>query len=112
VLDFRGRLAAKLPGKLNTANKALAVLKTILKEALFPRGHRAGSTAGVGNLKESRKEAGVFTEDELRALFPADPPGPWKDLQGYACFLLAATTGMRRGRSWRSAGGTWTSPPN
>ena len=97
VLDYRSRLAEQLGSKVNTSNKALAVLKTILKEALFREDLPRDPTAGVGNLKEDRKEAGIFTAEELRAMFPVVGLGPWKNLQGKTVFLVAATTGMRRG---------------
>jgi integrase len=82
---------------VNTANKALAVLKTICKEAFFREDLDRDPTSGVGNLKEIRKEPGIFTAEELRALFPAEGLGPWKGLLDKTCFLLAADTGMRRG---------------
>lgn len=97
VLDYRSRLAALLGSKVNTANKALAVLKTILKEALFREDIARDPTAGVGNLKEDRKEAGIFTVEELRAIFPVTGLGPWKDLQTRNVFFVAASMGMRRG---------------
>jgi integrase len=97
VLDFRGRLAELLPDHPNTANKALAVLKTILKEAFFREDIARDPTVGVGNLKEHRKEAGIFTAEELRAMFPAEGLGPWRTLQEKDVFLVAASTGMRRG---------------
>ena len=97
VLDFRARLTRKLGAKVNTANKTLAVLKTILKEAVFREDLSRDPTAHVGNLKEHRKEAGIFTADELRALFPLEGLGPWSDLQTKICFLVAGSTGMRRG---------------
>jgi len=97
VLDCRSRLAALLGEKVNTANKALAVLKTILKEALFREDFRRDPTAGVSNLKEDRGEARIFMAAELRALFPVAGLGPWKDLQTKDVFLVAASTGMRRG---------------
>ena len=99
VLDFRARLTRKLGAKVNTANKTLAVLKTILKEAVFREDLSRDPTAHVGNLKEHRKEAGYFTADELRALFPLEGLGPWSDLQTKICFLVAGSTGMRRGET-------------
>ncbi|MGD0728179.1 MAG: site-specific integrase [Spirochaetia bacterium] len=97
ILDYRSRLAALLGSKVNTANKTLAVLKTILKEALFREDLQRDPTAGVGNLKEDRGEAGIFTAAELRALFPVAGLGPWKNIQDKTVFLVAASTGMRRG---------------
>jgi integrase len=97
VLDYRSRLAELLGSKVNTANKALAVLKTILKEALFREDLTRDPTAGVGNLKEDRGEAGIFTAAELLALFPVVGLGPWKSIQEKTVFRVAASTGMRRG---------------
>lgn len=97
ILDYRSRLAKLLGSKVNTANKALGVLKTILKEALFREDIARDPTAGVGNLKEDRGEAGIFTAEELRKLFPVVGLGPWKNIQEKTVFLVAASTGMRRG---------------
>jgi integrase len=97
VLDFRARIKRKLATHLNTANKSLAVLKTICKEAFFREDLDRDPTAGVGNLKENRREPGIFTAGELQALFPAEGLGPWKSLLDKTCFLLAADSGMRRG---------------
>ena len=55
------------------------------------------SCPGIGVSRYQPKEVGVFTAGELKVFFPATPPGPWGDLTGYAVFLTAATTGMRRG---------------
>jgi len=41
-------------------------------------------------------ERGIFSREELRALFPADGLGPWGSLQAYTVFLMAATVGARR----------------
>lgn len=41
----------------------------------------------------------MFKAEELKALFPAKPSGPWQNLTGYTVFLTAATTGMRRGET-------------
>jgi integrase len=49
-------------------------------------------------VKYRRGERGVFTREEMKRLFPAgvEEFGPWRDLAAKTCFLLAATTGMRR----------------
>jgi integrase len=105
VFDFRRRLVSKLGEKVNTANKVLGVLKVIIREAVLREDIDRDPTARVGNLAEHRKEAGVFTAQELRALFPLEGLGPWEDLQAKTVFLVAAMTGMRRGEllalKWR-----------
>ena len=96
ILDFRERLIEKL-GYTRTVQKAVGVLKTILKEAFFREDISRDPTVGIGVSRYQPKEIGVFTAEELKTLFPEKPPGPWGDLTGYAVFLTAATTGMRRG---------------
>lgn len=96
ILDFRERLIEKL-GYTRTVQKAVGVLKTILKEAYFREDISRDPTVGIGVSRYQPKEIGVFTAEELQTLFPASPPGPWEDLNDYAVFLTAATTGMRRG---------------
>ena len=76
IKDFKTRLKRRLGTKVNTANKVLGVLKTILKEAYLREDLQRDPTTGVGILKEKRKEAGIFTAEELRALFPVEGSGP------------------------------------
>ena len=97
LLEFRRRLIAKNPGKTNTVNKAIATLKSLLKEAVFLQDLQADPSAGVGSLYYDRVRPGAFTAEELRILFPSSGRGPWMDHRDHACFLLAATTGMRHG---------------
>ena len=95
VLDLRSRLLTK--NAPATVNKALGVVKVIFREALFREEIHHDPTAGVGKIKERKKERGIFTVEELQALFPDRGYGPWKDIQDYTCFYLAAVTGLRRG---------------
>jgi integrase len=97
LVDFRSRLLGKLGEKRNTANKVMAVVKVIFKEALFREEIGRDPTFKLGMLKEYRRERGTFTADELKTLFPGEGLGPWKDKLDYTCFLIAAETGMRRG---------------
>jgi len=96
ILYYRERLIEKL-GYTRTVQKAVGVLKTILKEAYFREDISRDPTVGIGNSRYQPKEIGVFTAEELKTLFPAKPPGPWQNFIDYAVFLTAATTGMRRG---------------
>ena len=96
ILDFRERLIEKM-GYTRTVQKAVSVVKTILKEAYFREDLNRDPASGIGVTKYQAAEIGTFTEGELIKLFPSDPPGPWRDIYDYAVFLVAAATGMRRG---------------
>jgi integrase len=103
VLDLRSRLLAKnAPARVI---KALGIVKVIFREALFREEINRDPTAGMGRVKYCKVERGIFTAEELRTLFPDHGYGPWKDIQDYTCFYLAAVTGLRRGEilalQWR-----------
>ena len=95
ILDFRGRMLAKVSD--SQANRVVGVLKTCIKEGVYREEIVKDPTLGVGNIHLEARERGVFTADELRRLFPAEGLGPWGSLQAFACFLVAATVGLRRG---------------
>ena len=95
IIDFRGRLLASGLGD-GQVNRILRVLKTCLKEGLHREELERDPTAGVGNISHRSEERGVFTREELHALFPAEGLGPWVSLQAFACFYVAATVGARR----------------
>jgi integrase len=96
ILDYRERLIGS-KGSTRTAQNAVSALRTILKEAYFREDIDRDPTQGIGVTTYRANEVGIFTEEELRTLFPAEPPGPWQDLYDYGVILTAATTGMRRG---------------
>jgi integrase len=96
ILDFRGRLLEKKVTD-RQANRIIGALKTCLKEGVYREELDRDPTAGIGNIRQEVLERGVFTMDELRALFPAKGNGPWTDLRAYTVFLVAATVGARRG---------------
>jgi len=97
IIDFRSRLLRKIPDKVNTVNKVMSVLKIIFREAVIREEIERDPTYGLGTIKHVPNEPGIFTLAELDKLFPPESLGPWKELLDYTCFLLAATTGMRRG---------------
>jgi len=106
LIAFRSRLLVKLGDKRNTANKVVGMLKVIFAEAGYREELNRDPSAGIGLVKEQRREPGIFTRDELAALFPAEGLGPWPDLQTFCAFQLAADLGMRRGEilalRWRA----------
>ncbi len=95
IIDFRSRLVSQKGD--STANKTIGVLKTIFKEALFREDINRDPTIGIGKIKYDKKVTGILSPTELKAIFPTDRLGPWKDKLDYSCFLLTASTGMRRG---------------
>jgi integrase len=104
VVDFRSDLL-KVTGS-RTVNRTIGVLKIVFNEAVYREELKHNTCAMVGNISYREATPGVFTQDELHLLFPPKSPGPWIDISGYTCFLLAFTTGMRRGEllalRWRN----------
>jgi len=94
IIDYRSRLIEK--SSVSTANKVISILKTIIKEAYFREEINSDPTIGIGRMKYQPIQIDIFTPDELSLLFPRNNLGPWVNIQDYTCFLLAATTGMRR----------------
>jgi integrase len=95
ILDFRQRLPEKHSPDL--VNRIIGTLKMCLKEAVFREELEKDPTLGIGNIRHEPEERGIFTQEELRGLFPLKGLGPWGSLQAYPCFLIAATCGLRRG---------------
>jgi len=97
LIDFRSRVLRKIPEKINSANKVMTVLKTIFKEALIREDIEKDPTVGLGMIKYEPSQRGIFNLEELENLFPPDSLGPWYEVLDHTCFLVAASTGMRRG---------------
>ncbi len=93
ILDFRQRLLQLYSDR--QVNRIIGVLKTCIKAGIFRQELEKDPTLGIGAIREKHKERGIFTREELLALF-SESPGPWEDLQAYVCFLVAASTGLRR----------------
>lgn len=103
-IDLRSRL---LKGNgTRTVNRAMAVLKTCLKEEYFRENLARDPTQGVGQIKYEKRESGIFTKAELQTLFPREGLGHWRDIEVYTAFLILATCGLRRGEllglRWKS----------
>jgi integrase len=99
ILDYRERLWGPREGMRvgpRTANCTMGALKTIIREAFYREDIDRDPTVGVGQIKYKEAEVGVFTIQEIKALF-REVPGVWGDMQGYVAFILAAQVGMRRG---------------
>ena len=95
VFDFRSRLLKKCSPA--TTNKVIGVVRIVLREAVIREELDRDPTDLVGKVKHKKRERGIFTISELKALFPDTGYGPWKDARDYTCFFLAAVSGARRG---------------
>ena len=82
----------------------MTVLKTIFREGYFREGLTRDPTIGIGAIRYEMRESGVFTTEKIKNLFPTDSCGPWQDQQDFTAFLIAATCGLLRGKSWHSDG--------
>lgn len=104
ILDLRGRVLAA--SGVSMVNRTVAAVKIAYREAIYREELERNPSDGVGNIQYEAARPGAFSAAELRLLFPAEPPGPWPSLRAYACFLLAVTTGMRKGEvlalHWRA----------
>lgn len=98
ILDFRDRLFDPDNDRnigARTANCTMGALKTVLREAFFREDIDRDPTVGIGEIKYEEIEVGVFSVEEVKALF-REVPGVWKDLSCYVAFILAAQVGLRR----------------
>ena len=100
ILDFRDRLIlVELDGQrigMRTANCTIGALKTALREAYFREEIDRDPTVGIGEIKYKETEVGVFSLQEVKALFK-EVPGVWQDLPCYVAFIIAAQVGLRSG---------------
>jgi integrase len=94
ILDLRNRLKEKTG--LNTVNKVIATVKTVLSEAYFRQEIEIDPGSRIGNIQHAKQERGILSLEELGFLFK-EIPGPWGDLQAYCVFNTAVKTGMRCG---------------
>ena len=96
LIDFQVDLVRQGTGR-RTVNQVLGALKVMFREAVSREDLDRDPSAHIENIRYEAIERGVFTLEELRLLFPATPPGPWRGLQEHTMFLLAWTCGMRKG---------------
>ncbi len=93
----QGHQYAYLGERLNkqTANRVLQAVGVALREAerleLIP----SNPMKKVSKLSEAPKTRGIFSSEEIRALFRDS--SSWRDYRSYVACLLSAVTGMRSG---------------
>lgn len=116
VIDLRSRLRDRLPHKLNTAGKASDAVKTILSEAWFREDISSNPGAQVSKTQFEKKERGVFTVEEIRAMLAnvselcatdksrADftHPRPRAEMLFHLLFLGGLRVGEARALRWRN----------
>jgi hypothetical protein len=66
VLDLRSRLLAKCSPA--TVNKVIGIVKVLFRDALYREEINPDPTAGVGKIKERKRERGIFTGENIRAV--------------------------------------------
>ena len=77
----------------STANKMLAILKQMLRMAVYKGDLKESPADGVRPLVEKENRRGAFTADEVEKLFGLK----WTTDDAYIASFLAAFTGMRLG---------------
>ena len=106
LIDFRLRLGAKgVTG--NNINSIMKAIKVVFSEAVYREDIPYNPAEHLGKVKTNNREAGIFTEEELKALFAGSQSNLlWRTPSDYICFLIAAGTGMRCGEilalRWRN----------
>jgi integrase len=94
ILDLRDRLMGKMG--VNTLNKTIAAVKTVLSEASFRGDIPTDPGARVGNISYEQRERGVFTIGEVRGILALDG-GDMADPCMRAAITMLFCTGMRVG---------------
>jgi len=96
VLDLRRRLRERIAG-INTVNKTIAAVKTVLSEAAFRGDIPADPGARVGNINYEQRERGVLEAAEVRGILAARPGDMDKNPLADAAMTLMFCTGCRVG---------------
>jgi len=94
VLELRERIRQQTTA--NQTNRTIKAMRAVFEEWKRQQRILRNPIDGVGTLATKEEPVGVFSGEELAALFK-EAPGVWSNLTVYAAFLLAAATGMRRG---------------
>jgi integrase len=96
LLDLRARLRKTAAG-MNSLNKTIIAVKTILSEAAFRGDIPADPGAKVGNIKYEQRQRGVFTITEARSILTGRPGKMKTDPLIDAAVTMLFCTGMRVG---------------
>lgn len=94
VLAFRSRVISRR-GPTRIAQRVMSTLAVIFAEAELRELVDRNPCHGIGKVAAPSKASGIFSREEMVALF-SQIPGPWGTVEAYCCFFLAAGTGLRR----------------
>ena len=105
--DFQSRLMDILVDdsgtiKYRSINRVLSSLRPVFRRAEARNDIDKNPYKSFSFLDEKTRPQSIFTIEELNKLFPKDVWetsnfSPWKDEIDYTAFIVAASTGMRRG---------------
>ena len=101
--EFQDRITEEtLPDRQTTAIRVLETARLILRRAEKTGKIEQSPDRAVVMPKQEAQIRAIYTDEELNRLFPADvfdknDFSPWKDRFDYTVFILAASTGMRKG---------------
>lgn len=93
VIDFRGRVYARLAGHPNTADKVFSAFKVVLSEAKLRMDIPANPAAGIGGIKFEEEPTEIMDRQKITEIF--NDPGRFPSTLAYQVFRFAAFTGMR-----------------
>jgi len=85
IFDLRSRLLKHCSPA--TTNKAIDVVKVVLRESVIREELDRDPTELVRRVHHKKRERGIFTVEELKQLFPDHGYGPWKDAAQLHLFL-------------------------
>lgn len=101
--DFQTRLITHvLPDHRTTAVRAIEAVRLVLRRAEKQGLIRVSPDRAAVKPKTDSRERDTYTAEEMEKLFPADAWekndfGPWQGPLDYTAFIIAASTGMRKG---------------
>lgn len=102
LLNLRNRLRGKVG--LNTLNKTISTVKTILSEAAFRQDIEMNPGADVGNVAYEQLQRGTFTVEEVREILAKRPgemaSSPLVDLVICALLCTGCRVGELRALRW------------
>lgn len=101
--DFQTRLITHvLPDHRTTAVRALEAVRLVLRRAEKQGLVKVSPDRAAVKPKADSRQRDTYTAEEMEKLFPADvwekgDFGPWQEPLDYTAFIIAASTGMRKG---------------
>lgn len=94
ILAFRTRVVNRR-GPTRIAQRVMSTLAVIFAEAELRELVERNPCHGIGKISAPARVSGIFSREEMVALF-GSAPGQWGSIEAYTCFFLAAGTGLRR----------------